>query len=369
MRFHILGMSHSKTRKDYSADAFSQKCRLLCKLLTDRGHTVYHYGTEGSDPVCTENVPVVSKQVFDEVHGGYDWKRDGFLINTENRAYKDFIENSVREIRRRAQPRDFLLCTFGTGHKPIADALPDLIVCEPGIGYEFSFAPHRVFESYPMMNYVYGRENKLLSPSLYDAVIPNYYDLDDYIFSEHKQDYFFFIGRPTPLKGLEIAIKCVEHAGAELIVAGQGEPPFKSDRMRHVGVVSIEQRAVLMSGARATFVPTYYIEPFGSTVIESLLCGTPVIATDLGAFSDTVVHGKVGYRCRTLEQFHWATQNIGNISPRECRRYAEANYSLERVGAMYDEYFDMLHRLYTDDAGWYQRNDQRSELDWLNRYV
>ena len=220
------------------------------------------------------------------------------------------------------------------------------------------------------MNYIYGKEGRKLTPKFYDAVIPNYYDLDDYIYDEKKDDYFFFIARPTPLKGLEIAVKSVEAIGGRLVVAGQGEPPIKSKCIDFVGVVSIAERAKWLSKAKASFVPSYYIEPFGGTVIESLLAGTPVITTDFGAFPETIVHGYNGYRCRSMEQFVWATRNIENIKPADCRSFAVNNYSLKRVGQMYEEYFDMVQRLYTNKAeGWYQTNDERTNLDWLKKIL
>jgi glycosyltransferase involved in cell wall biosynthesis len=337
-------------------------------MLTQQGHTVFHYGTEGSDPICTENIKVLSNRTFNEVHNAYDWKKSGFLINNDNPANLEFNHNAIIEIRKRKQENDFLLCSFGVQHQSIAEAVSPIIITELGIGYELCFAPHRVFESYAWMHYIYGKEGRKLTPNFYDVVIPNYYDLDDYIYSDKKDDYFFFISRSTPLKGLEIAAKSVEAIGSKLIVAGQGEPPFKSKCIEFVGVVSIEERAKWMSKARATFQPTIYIEPFGGTVMESLLSGTPVITTDFGAFPETVIHGVTGYRCRSLEQFVWATKNIDRIKPTVCRAWAEKNYSLQRVGKMYEEYFDMLHRLYTDKVlGWYQKNDERTQLDWLNK--
>ena len=367
-RFHVLGLSHSKTLKEYSCDAFSQKVRLICKMLTELGHTVIHYGTEGSEPICTENVNVLSKETFEKVHCAYDWKKSGFLISNDNPANLEFNKNAIEQINLRKQPNDFLLCSFGVQHQPIAEQVKPIIITELGIGYELCFAPHRVFESYAWMNYIYGKEGKKLNPSFYDAVIPNYYDLNDYIYEEKKEDYYFFLGRPTPLKGLEIAVKSVEAIGAKIFVAGQGTPPFKSPNMTFLGVVSIDERAKWLSKAKASFVPSYYIEPFGGTVIESLLAGTPVITTDFGAFPETIVHGYNGYRCRSLDQFIFATKNIDKIKPKNCRDFAVANYSLERVGQMYEEYFDMVQRLHINKAeGWYQKNDDRTNLDWLNK--
>ena len=107
------------------------------------------------------------------------------------------------------------------------------------------------------------------------------------------------------------------------------------------------------AGARAVFVPTLYVEPFGTVAINAALCGTPTITTDFGAFTETVLHGVTGYRCRTFEQFVWAARNTHLIEPSDCRKWAEKNYSLERVGQLYDEYFLALNDLRTPD-GWYQ---------------
>jgi glycosyltransferase involved in cell wall biosynthesis len=366
-RFHVLGIPHAKTTREYSCEAFTQKVRVFCKMMTENNHTIYHYGTEGSDPICTEHISVLSNETFEKVHGTYDYKKDGFIKTDQNNdAYREFIKNAIIEINKRKQTHDFLICSYGHSHKPIADGV-NIITVELGIGYMNSFAQHRIFESYEWMHYVYGTEKKINTPHLYDAVIPNYYDLNDFVYKEEKEDYFFFIGRPTFLKGLDIAAKTVEHLGVKLIVAGQGEPPVKSKNIEFVGVVNIEERARLMSSAKATFVPTLYLEPFGSVVIESLLCGTPVISTDFGAFPSLIPHGKVGYRCRTLEQFIWAAKNIVNIKPSDCREWAVKNFSMERVRKMYEEYFSMVHYMWADEKGWYRKDDARAELDWLNK--
>jgi len=352
MRFHILGLSHTKTTKEYSPCAFTQKVRLLCKMLHDLGHEVYHYGTAGSNPECTENVEVLSEETWSRVHGDRDWKRDGFNVAIDTPAMAEFTRRAQEEIRVRASDHDFLLCTFGHAHQPIAQYHPNLIAVESGIGYPITFAKYRVFESYAWMHFHYGKEGRDVSPEWYDAVIPNYIDIRDYPFIDRKQPYFIFIGRfQNRNKGALIASQVCERLGVDFYYAGQGQedPEIKG---KYLGVLTIEERAFWVSHAKGFFCPTYYVEPFGTVAIEAMAYGTPVITTDFGAFTETVVHGKTGYRCRTFEQFVWAAQNIEAISPSDCRAQA-LKYSLPVVADMYHEYFQNLERLYQDSQGWY----------------
>ncbi len=363
MRFHILGLAHTKTTREYSCCAFTQKVRLLCKMLHSLGHTVFHYGTEGSDPECTENITVLSDAAFRTVHD-YDFKKSGgFKIDLTDPSYKIFTANSIDAIKERLEPNDFLLCPFGVAHKPQAEAVRAIAV-ESGIGYDQTFAVHRVFESYAWMHFHYGKEKRSLAPQWYDAVIPNYLDIEDYPFYPEKKDYAILVARQVPLKGVQIASDVCEKIGLPLYVAGQGDlgPSVKATRL---GVISIEERAKWVGEAKVLFMPTQYIEPFGTVHIEAMAYGTPVITTDFGVFPETVIQGVTGYRCRTFEQFIWAARNIDKLSPRTCRLYAVARWGLDRVGSMYQEYFSTLHRLYTDPKGWYAENPERTELGWL----
>ena len=371
MRFHILSLPHTVTRKDYSACAFTQKVLKMCKMMTQRGHTVYHYGHKDSEVECTEHIPVTFDEDLQIAYGSYDWRKEFFKHNTSDHAHQMFNKRAIVEVGKRKQKNDFLLCFWGFAHEPIADAHPDLIAIEPGIGCTNKpFTKQSIFESYAVMNVVYGKYGR--SPHWYDAVIPNYFDPIDFDFNPTPKDYFLFVGRIIDSKGVGIAIDVTKKLGIRLLIAGQGD--LKSirnpipDHVTVIGYVEPQERCEIMRNAKALLAPTHFNEPFGGVTIEALFCGTPTITTDWGGFAENNLHGITGYRCRTIEQFVWAGRNIDKISREACREWAMKNFSLDRVALMYEEHFNTVLKVYDGSGGFYATNDDRKELDWLNRY-
>jgi glycosyltransferase involved in cell wall biosynthesis len=370
MRFHILGVPHTVTRKDYSACAFTQKALKFAKMMRARGHYIIHYGHNESEVDCDEQVNITDNELFKAAYGHYDWKKEHFKHSTTDHCNTTFNERAIAEVGKRKQPNDFLLLFWGVGHDAVGKAHPDMIAVEPGIGcFNTPCTTFSIFESYAVMNYIYGQEKS--QPKWFDAVIPNYFDLVDFEFNAKPGDYFMYLGRIVESKGIGIAVEIAKRTGLKLKVAGQGD--FKKElgfdpppHVEVVGYLEPDARDDMLRGARALLAPTHYNEPFGGVTIEALLCGTPIITSDWGAFSENNLHGITGYRCRTIEQFEWAAKNIDKIDRRVCREWAAKNFSLERVGAMYEEYFTTLHTVYAGD-GFYQKNPGRKDLDWLKR--
>lgn len=374
MRFHIPGIPHTIANEKYLACAFTQKVIKFCRMFEKSGHTIYFYGCEQSNVPCTEFIQIINATFLEKYYGKHDPDQLTKFGNVE--ADNIFNKLCIAEIKKRKQPNDFILCFWGIGQKKITDHFPDCIAIEPGIGYPYSatFAPYKIFESYAYMHYVYGissdRTNVFMGP-WYHAVIPNYFDLNEFEFKENKEDYMLYLGRIMKNKGLDICIQIAEKLGVKLIIAGQGnikDLGYKKlpNNIVCVGSADIEKRKKLMSGAKCLLLPTYYLEPFGGVVVEALLSGTPVITTDWGAFPEINLHGITGYRCRTFEQFLWAVENIHLIDPKACRKWASENFSLERIKKMYEEYFDMVYKLYTS-KGFYEDNPSRTNLDWLTK--
>ena len=374
IRFHLLGPFNTPTTMadEGIGNAFGTKVVKLAKILKDLGHYVIFYGVEGSDVVCDEYVQVSTKEVLEKTYGKWNPEKV-YGIAYGDLAHNTFNENAIREINKRKMNGDFLMCCLGRFQKPIADKVNIPFTVEIGIGYPGSFAKYRIFESYYIMNYTYGKEN-IGDINFYNTVIPGYFDLSEFEYSAKKDDYFLYLGRIVKRKGIGIAKQVCEHIVAKLVVAGFSSRDNKKDiqafeevvnspNVEYVGFAGVEKRKELMKNAKAVFMPTTYLEPFGYVAIEAMLSGTPVITTDGGAFNETILHGKVGYRCRTFEEFVWAAKNIDKIKSKDCREWAEDNYSMELAKHRYNEYFNQLLNLY--GKGWYEENPERNSLDSL----
>jgi len=366
MRFHVLGLPHTVSSKEFNACAYTQKVVKFCKMMSARGHHIIHYGHEDSDVICNEHVSVITNEDWQIAYGDYDWKKNFFKFDVEDHAYKTFYKNAIEEVGKRKQPLDFILPFWGSGVRPICDAHLDMICVEPGIGYAGGhWARWKIFESYAIYHAYCGMGNVgTCRQDWYEVVIPNYFDLEDFDYSEEKDDYFLFLGRVFSGKGIDIAVQMTEKIGAKLIVAGQNPDNMTfPDHVEYIGYADVETRRKLLSRAKGFIIGSMYVEPFGGVQVEALLSGTPTITTDWGSFTENNIQGVTGYRCRTFEDFVNAGKNIDKIKPSDCREFAK-KFSLENVALMYEKYFQDVLNVHTNE-GWYFVKDikKKGEID------
>lgn len=365
MRFHVVSLPHTITSKEFSPCAYTQKVFNFCRMMKSLGHTVYHYGGEGSTPDCDEHITVITAAQRERWWGANNWRKEMFAIEWDSNLdyWKAANSMAIAQIQQRIEQKDFICLIGGNCHKPIADFFPAHQSVEFGVGYKGIFSKFCVFESSAWMHHVYGR-NQMECGRYYDTVIPNYYDPADFPDPDgQKEDYCLFVGRIIHAKGAHIAAEVCRKIGMKLKVAGQGalevgDGFIKGDGVHmtgdieYCGVVDPAQRAQLMSRARAVFVPTQYIGPFEGVHVEAMLCGTPVITTDWGVFRETVINGFNGYRTRDFHEMCRAVDDCRGLDPQLIREYAINHFSIDNVRYQYQEYFEHLLRLW--DSGWYE---------------
>lgn len=370
-RLHVLGIPHTATHTDFAGCAFTQKVLKFITMMASRGHTIYHYGHERSQiphQPNVEHITVITDRDHRQAYGDsyvddQSWRQLGFAhyYNVDDHAHQVFRANSIKAIAARKQPRDFVLCFWGWGVKAVADAHPDLIAVEPGIGYGGAWARWRVYESHAVRMGLAGPDAiNQCTQDWYHVVIPNYFDLRDFDYNTVKDDYVLYLGRIYSGKGVDIAIEATERAGRRLIVAGQGslrEMGYATTpaHVTEVGYADPGMRRLLMSRARALFIGSRYGEPFAGVQVEAWLSGTPVISPDWAAFAELNRDGITGFRCRTFQDFVRAIQNTGQIRPQDCRAHG-LQFSLDAVAPQYERYFQDVMNVYTG-SGWYHIED------------
>jgi glycosyltransferase involved in cell wall biosynthesis len=179
------------------------------------------------------------------------------------------------------------------------------------------------------------------------ANCPNALDLDAYPFLPARGEYLLYLGRLSPDKGAHRAIEVARRAEIPIKLAGKKRErkeqeyfdtrvrPLLGDDAEYLGETSHASKVALLQNARATLFPIEWEEPFGLVMIESMACGTPVIATRWGAVPEVVEHGRSGLVVDHYLDMVDAIAEADRLDPAECRRHVEERFSPAHMVADY----------------------------------
>jgi glycosyltransferase involved in cell wall biosynthesis len=109
------------------------------------------------------------------------------------------------------------------------------------------------------------------------------------------------------------------------------EPHLGIHGIEYLGEVSHGRKVELLQDARATLFPIDWEEPFGLVMIESMACGTPVIATRRGAVPEVIEDGRSGIIVDDYREMAGALERVDELEPLELRRYVEEEFSPQRM--------------------------------------
>jgi glycosyltransferase involved in cell wall biosynthesis len=157
----------------------------------------------------------------------------------------------------------------------------------------------------------------------------------------------------SPEKGAHRAIAVARELGLPLKLAGKMQDPKELryfdelvkphlvGEIEYLGEVSHGEKVELLQNARATLFPIEWEEPFGLVMIESMACGTPVIATRHGAVPEVIADGRSGIVVDDYREMPAAVERADALDPLECRRYVEERFG---PGRMVSDYLDVFER-------------------------
>jgi glycosyltransferase involved in cell wall biosynthesis len=306
---------------------------LLADGLVEAGHDVTLFAS--GDSHTKAKLSYVYKEAPSQWIGRSHWELNHALACYSDADQFDVVSDHTGMVG---------VALSGLVKTPVVHTVHGPMDGEPGVMYErlAGLIPNLHLISLSMNQ----RRPKLDLPWL--ANCPNALDLSVYPCKPHTGDYLLFLGRMSADKGCHRAIAVAMERELPLKIAGKMQEPrerayFQEFVEPHLGVHGIEylgevshgKKVELLQDARATLFPIDWEEPFGLVMIESMACGTPVVATNRGAVPEVIEHGRSGIIVDHYRQMGEALEQADALDPLECRHYVEERFSPER---MVDDY-------------------------------
>ncbi|WP_159808733.1 glycosyltransferase family 4 protein [Cellulomonas citrea] len=330
MRVAVLAsIAHRVPPRDYGP--WEQVAATLTEGLVARGHEVTLFATADSltsarlhtqVPAGYEEDPSVDAKVAEALHIAAAFERAGQF---------DVISNQF----------DFLPLVFSR------------LVDTPVVTTIHGFSSSRIVPVYraydDVAHYVAISDADRHQDLHYAATIHHGIDVARFSPGTGAGGYLLFLGRIHPDKGTATAIEVARRAGLPLVIAGvvhdtayfhsQVEPYVDGHAVRYLGSVGPADRDRLLGGALALLHLIDFDEPFGLSVAESLITGTPVIAYRRGSMPELVRPGLGGFLVDDVEQAVGAVAAVRGLDRAVCRADGLARFSADRMVADYERLF------------------------------
>jgi len=213
-----------------------------------------------------------------------------------------------------------------------------------------------VYKKYNKSSYYVSISNSDRSSELdYLATVYNGINANEFTFNSEPDDYLLFFGRIHPEKGVYESIQIARKSKRKLIISGLIQDqkyfdhkvkPFLNDNdIIYVGNSGPDERDKLLGGAIALLHPISFEEPFGLSVVESMFCGTPVIAFNRGSMPELIQHEKNGFLVQHTDEAVEAVEEIKQLNRRYCLEWASARFTTQKMTKEYLKvYIEILKR-------------------------
>jgi len=313
---------------------------LLTEGLVSRGHDVTLFAT--GDSVTSGRLHAVCPRGYEEDHSIMPkvWECLHISELFEHAEEFDIIHNNF----------DFLPLTYTS------------FITTPVVTTIHGFSSPGILPVYKKYNgkvFYVSISDADRSPKLdYIKTIHHGIDINQFDFQPEPDGYLLFFGRIHHDKGAREAIEIARACNKKLILAGiiqddtyyhqYVEPHLDNNNVVYAGSVGPVKRNQLIGKATALLHPINFNEPFGLSVIESMACGTPVIAFNKGSMPELIENGKNGFLVNTVSEAIDAVAHISDIDRAGCRRKVEqrfmTNHMVEKYIKVYETIFEKMEK-------------------------
>jgi glycosyltransferase involved in cell wall biosynthesis len=318
----------------------------LADKLVEKGHEVTVFGPQTMN-LSAKIVPTLDKPLFE--------KGIGF----DNYASINYYLNHYLEVFRRANDFDVLHVHLNKNHDNIALILglnsktPVLFTLHyPAPTADYRPDKYLILNKFKYLPFT-SISNAARSGNDWNFVktVYNAIDIKQFPFSSASEDYFVWIGKAIPAKGLKEAIEVAKKANIRLkIMAAIDEdkpssvkyfnelkPLMDGKQIIYMGEADMAMKTAVLGKAKAFINPLQWPEPFGLVMAESQAVGTPVIALNRGSAPELIVNGKTGFVVDTLDEMVEKIKDIGRIERDACRSHVEMMFSPEKMVEGYEQ--------------------------------
>jgi len=217
---------------------------------------------------------------------------------------------------------------------------------------------HPIYRAFPDVSFVSisHAQRAPLAGVRWAATLPHGLPRDLYGFRESSGRYLVFLGRISPEKCPDAAIRVALRAGVPLRIAAKVDTPDRRyfeevvrplldhPLVEFLGEVDDRDKEELLGNALALLFPVDWPEPFGMVLIEALACGTPVIARRRGSVPEILADGRTGVVCETEDEMVAAVARVAEISRAACRAEFEQRFSAETMASGYVDVYERACR-------------------------
>jgi glycosyltransferase involved in cell wall biosynthesis len=181
---------------------------------------------------------------------------------------------------------------------------------------------------------------------------------DAFKFNPAPGKYLAFLGRFSPEKRPELAIRIAHRAGIPLNIAAKVDeanqqyfetvikPLLSAPGVEYLGEIGGAEKQKFLAEALALLFPIDWPEPFGLVMIEALACGTPVIARPCGSVPEIIRDGVSGFVREGIDELAQVAREVGDLQRRNCREEFESRFTLKHMVAAYEQaYYALLENV------------------------